>query len=148
MIADVEAIEAAVFALLAGMVTTPTVQKFTRKYISTTDFSNLSLPVVEFFITRESQDGAKPGSPTKLTLHGKIFVFVSTIDTAVEPTTALNNIVKGVRTVLAPAAGANNYQTLGGLVVDCRINGDVERDPGFISGVGAAAIPLEITTTT
>lgn len=86
------------------------------------------------------------GIPIEWKVTAGVFVFVSTTDTDTEPDMVMNNILDAIEAAVAPDKGSG-YQTLGGLVVNCRINGTIERDPGFMSGVGAAAIPIEITTT-
>lgn len=141
MIKPRESISAALFALLRGV---PDVS-LSRRYIDSASLGSANLPMIELLI--KSEDAIQKGMavPIQWKVMAHIFVFVSTTDTDIEPDTTMNNILDAIENAIAP--DSTGYQTLGGLVVNCRINGTIERDPGFASGVGAAAIPIEITTT-
>ena len=150
MISPRETISAALFNLISqanyGTIT-PT---FTRKYISAADLGTARMPMICILVKSESASGQVHGLPLSWKLEAEIFVFVSTTDTDTEPETVLNTILDAIEAAVAPPVSSSfqfNRQTLCGSVYDCRINGSIERDPGFIGGIGAAAIPIEITTT-
>jgi len=69
-------------------------------------------------------------------------VHASTCNTA-DVVTTLNNEVDAIVAALdrEPASG---MQTLGGLVHDCRIAGDIETDEGRLGQQAVAIIPIEI----
>jgi hypothetical protein len=153
MIATREAISAALFTLLQNATYDPPVATFSRKYLSSTDLGTAKMPTVCMLVKDEMAKMSGHGIPIKWVIAAHIFIFVSTsdIDPNNEPETVVNNILDAIELAilppLQPGVLLGGRQTLGGLVYDCRINGTIERDPGFISGVGAAAIPIEITTT-
>jgi predicted RND superfamily exporter protein len=140
-----ESISAAVFKLLQAIQTSPAIATFSRRYIDSTALGTANLPAVELLVKSEDAIRKGMGIPIEWKVTAHVFVFVSTTDTDTEPDTVMNNILDAIEAAVAP--DRTGYQTLGGLVVNCRINGTIERDPGFMSGVGAAAIPIEITTT-
>jgi hypothetical protein len=140
-----ESISAALFALLQGVQATIPTVSFSRRYIDSTSLGSANLPMVELLVKSEDAIQKGMGVPIQWKVTAHIFVFVSTTDTDTEPDAVMNNILDAIEAAVAP--DKTGYQTLGGLVVNCRINGTIERDPGFISGIGAAAIPIEITTT-
>lgn len=145
MISPRESISAAVFKLLQAIQTSPAIATFSRRYIDSTALGTANLPAVELLVKSEDAIRKGMGIPIEWKVTAHVFVFVSTTDTDTEPDTVMNNILDAIEAAVAP--DRTGYQTLGGLVVNCRINGTIERDPGFMSGVGAAAIPIEITTT-
>jgi hypothetical protein len=141
-----ESISAALFDLLKAIQTSPPVASFSRRYLDSTALGTANLPAIELMVKSEEAIMKGMGVPIQWKLMAHIFVFVSTTDTETEPETVMNNILDAIEAAVAPDKGSG-YLTLGGLVVNCRINGMIERDPGFIGGVGAAAVPIEITTT-
>lgn len=150
MIKSREAISVAAFNLIQGIDQAAGVQTFSRRHVVSSDLSSGQLPAVIFLMKTERAEQAGQGQlphglPIRWKLEADIFVFVSTNDTDTEPETQLNGILDAIEKAIAP--DASGRQTLGGLVYDFRINGTIEREPGFISGVGAAAVPIEITTT-
>jgi hypothetical protein len=84
------------------------------------------------------------GLPTKWTFRAELVLYVhaSTCNTA-DVVTTLNNEVDAIVAALDrdPATGT---QTLGGLVHDCRISGDIETDEGRLGQQAVAIIPIEI----
>lgn len=147
MISKREDISVALFTLIQGASYPNEIALFTRKYISTADLGGGQLPTICVLVKNEHATTKGHGIPVQWKLEAEIFIFVNTGQPSTEPETVLNNILDGIETALAPAPATGNRQTLSGLVYDCRINGTIERDPGFISGVGAAAVPIEITIT-
>jgi hypothetical protein len=153
MIATREAISAALFALIQNAAYEPPVATFSRKYISSTDLGTANTPAIVMVVKDELAKMSGHGIPIKWVLNLHVFVFVSTADPNPDnqPETVLNNILDAIELAilppLQPGVLIGGRQTLQGLVYDCRINGAIERDPGFIGGIGAAAIPIEITTT-
>lgn len=151
MIPAREGISVALFNLIKNASYPAPAPFFSRKYISTADLGSARMPAVCMIVQNEHAEMMNVrGIPVKWKLEVLVFIFVSTSSPGAEPETVLNNILDSIDKALAAPLGSgplNNRQTLGGLVHDCRINGTIERDPGFISGIGAAAIPIEIVTT-
>lgn len=148
MISKREDISVALFTLIQGASYPNEIALFTRKYISTADLGGGQLPTICVLVKNEHATMKGHGIPAQWKLEAEIFIFVNTGQPSTEPETVLNNILDAIETALTPLTPfPNNRQTLSGLVYDCRINGTIERDPGFISGVGAAAVPIEITIT-
>lgn len=151
MISPREDISAALFKLLQGATYPVTINKFSRRYISSADLSSGNMPAVCMLVHNEHADYTMHGLAAKWKLEVYIFIFIETVNPDVEPEATLNTIIDAIDQALTVTTKSintmNNRQTLGGLVYDCRISGTVERDPGFQSGVGAAAIPIEILTT-
>jgi hypothetical protein len=79
-----------------------------------------------------------------VTLHFEVWFYVkapSPTDSAAEP---LRELVDNLETVLAPDDPATNRLTLGGLVQDCRLEGESLIDQGDIGGQGKAVIPVRV----
>ena len=60
------------------------------------------------------------------------------------PAPALNVLLDAVEVALAP--DFTGYQTLGGLVYDCKISGKIETLEGILGGQEVALVPIEILT--
>lgn len=98
---------------------------------------------------KETESGGR-GQRDKLTLYVQLLIFfkVDKNDKTLRPSTKMNNLVKAVRKAIVPRTGPdtiNGVQTLGGLVDDCRIDGDIKKDQGVLDDQGSVLIPLVIT---
>jgi hypothetical protein len=60
------------------------------------------------------------------------------------PATQQNNIIDAIDVALAPGGSDDGYQTLGGLVFSCMVDGHVQRASGDVTGKGLIAIPIKI----
>lgn len=85
----------------------------------------------------------------KRTLEARLFIYTNAQDMSALASPLLNTVIKAVETALAPdfadpKSQGGMFQTLGGLVHSCRIEGKVFRDPGDIDGDGLARIPVMI----
>lgn len=86
------------------------------------------------------------GFPLKWLLHANLHLYVNSGENPnLSPAPALNTLLDAIEAALAPGAGA--YQTLGGLVHDCWINGQIETLEGTLGAQEAALIPITIDTT-
>lgn len=56
---------------------------------------------------------------------------------------ALNALLDAVESALAPSL-VTDTQTLGGLVVECRIEGRIEKSPGHVGGQAVAVVPIKM----
>jgi len=85
------------------------------------------------------------GIPTKWNLSVNLYVYVVADDDPYSsPAPALNALLDAIEAALSP--DLTGYQTLGGLVYDCKINGKIETLEGVLGGQEAAVIPIEILT--
>ena len=84
--------------------------------------------------------------PTKWTLYAELYLYVHLATSGqTDVVVALNNQVDAVMTALA--RDATGVQTLGGVVEDCRVQGDIETDEGRLGAQAVAIIPLVIIPT-
>jgi len=117
-----------------------------RQLLAATDLGAANMPALEVVAKTEVAERRGVGIPIVWTIHYFAFIYASTADPGNLAETQINTLLDAVETALKPSP-ATGKQTLGGVVFDCRINGPIERDPGFTSGIGAAAIPIEVTIT-
>lgn len=84
------------------------------------------------------------GIPSIHTLHVEFYVYVK-VPGNDDPAPHVNRLVDAVCDAVAPAIpGAFNKQTLGGLVQDCWVDGDIMNDEGVLGETGVAIIPVSI----
>lgn len=143
-----EAIFAALFAKLSAV---PGVVTASRELRHWNDVSPGEQPAL--FLAQGDQAAAVPGrpaggatwvGPTQWTLAAEVTLYVHK-DTCGAPilATAFNTLLDAVEAALAPDPGQME-QTLGGLVVSCRVAGVIETDGGVLGGQAVAVIPLEL----
>ena len=76
-------------------------------------------------------------APAHVNLSFDIFIYINVAkDPNVIPDTVLNNLLDAVETTLGGFAVNGQPQTLGGLVINTWIEGDIHRAPGYINGQG------------
>jgi hypothetical protein len=94
-------------------------------------------------------DGDNRGVPPVRELYflAAIYTDVGADETAV-PSDAIDDLLDAVDTALAPGVqdqlANSGRQTLGGLVYDCRVEGDVEIASGDVLGKGTTAVPIVV----
>ena len=96
---------------------------------------------------REVHSKQKLITPAVRRMKIDVFIFVATgLDPNVTPATEVNNLLDTIDPtsggVLAPSI--NGRQTLGNLVTDCYIDGDIVKAPGDFDGSGVLIIPVEV----
>lgn len=97
---------------------------------------------------KEIHTKGKLATPTYRTLMIDVWIYISLGQDPNEvPITILNNLIDAIDPnsggVLKP--DIHGRQTLGGIVADCYIAGEVIKVPGDIgNGLGAAVIPIEV----
>lgn len=134
-----EAIYQALFDKLAAV---PGLKTKSRKLRHWTDVPAAEQPAL--FQAQGSQSAVTTsGTATRWTLNADIYVYVKTMGAA-SPATQLNNMLDAIETALAPDNPIKNTNTLGGLVVHCRIDGTVETDEGNLGDQAVAIIPVVI----
>lgn len=86
-------------------------------------------------------------TPAVRTLDVDVYLFIASgLDPHATPITDLNNLVDAIDPtsggVLAP--GLDGRQTLGGLVTDCYLEGEIIKVPGDLDGQGVAILPIKV----
>lgn len=96
------------------------------------------------FQTQKGEDAViKDGFPTKWLIGADLYLYCHTgNDPDAVPSTELNNLLDAIEEALKP--DFTGYQTLGGLVFDCRIDGKIETDEGLLGPQSVAIIPIKI----
>ena len=105
------------------------------------------------FITQGNQTEVPvKGLDAKVELEAEVYIYIHEDDSAIPPSVQLNQMIDRVRTKLAPDhPDMCEYQTLGGLVEHCWIEGTIEvfeAVEGMLDDQGIAIIPIRILTTT
>lgn len=104
------------------------------------------------FITQgNQQEMAVHGLNAKVELAAEIYLYISESDSAVPPSTQLNLYIDKLRQAIKPEfPEICKYQTLGGLVEHCWIDGTIEvyeAVENMLDDQGIAIIPIRILTT-
>jgi hypothetical protein len=86
---------------------------------------------------------AAAGLPAKVTISGDLWIYDRVDDPDEEFGFTMAEHVDAIDKALGPDA-FGRPQTLGGLVYDTRIEGNVILDPGHTSGQGVVKIPIKI----
>lgn len=134
-----EAIYQALFDKLAIV---PGLKTKSRKLKHWTDVPAAQQPAL-FQAQRSESAVTTNGTATRWTLNVDVYVYVNTAGST-SPATKLNNLLDAIETALAPDNPIRNTNTLGGLVVHCRIDGTVETDEGNLGDQAVAIIPVVI----
>lgn len=104
------------------------------------------------FITQGNQvESAIKGFNPKVELQAEVYIYIYETDANLAPSTQLNRMLDQVRDALKPEyPDMCEYQTLGGLVEHCWIDGTIEifeGAEGMIDGRGIAIIPIRMLIT-
>lgn len=136
-----EAIYSALFSRLQRI---PSVQTCSRKLKHWADVEEF--PAI--FQNQKGELAAKSGRgvPTVWTLSCDIYVYVK-VSAEELTSTALNDVLDHIQAALAAPEPISNKQSLGGLVEDCWINGQIVTDEGSLGEIGVAIIPVQIVVT-
>lgn len=135
-----EPIYEALFAKLSaipGLVTT------SRRLQHWSDVQPAAQPALFQAEGPEKQEPRK-GLPAKVTLRCDIYLYVNTgNDLTVTPGTTINPLMDAIEAALAPDP-ATLFQTLGGTVSHCWIEGDIVTDEGVLGAQAIKIIPVFI----
>lgn len=104
------------------------------------------------FITQGNQTEVPvKGLDAKVELEAEVYIYIHENDPVIPPSVQLNQMIDRVRTKLAPDnSDICEYQTLGGLVEHCWIEGTIEvfeAVENMLDDQGIAIIPIRILTT-
>lgn len=140
-----ETVTQALFTLLQKAMTFKT---SSRRLQITEDVSSVDKPAMFLVCHKETHVKGKSMAPAIRTLEYVAWFFIDTgLDPNVLPDTELNALIDSIDPstggVLAPAGGTLQ-QTLGGLVTNCYIDGEIIRVPGDVDGNGLAVVPIKV----
>lgn len=141
-----EAVATALFVLL---VSSGDYKYSSRRLTMPDQVANVSMPALFQVEHKEMHAKGKLITPAYRVLQIDVWIYIAVgTDQNATPITTLNNLIDAIDPnsdgVLKPSP-MNGRQTLGGLVADCYINGEVVKVPGDIgNGMGAAIIPIEV----
>ena len=79
-----------------------------------------------------------------VTMHCEVWIYARADGPDVAAGPILNGLVDTLEAAFASYDPASNRLTLGGLVQDCRLEGDSVFDPGDLDGQAKAVIPVKI----
>lgn len=85
----------------------------------------------------------RDGVPPRRTLKVSVVVYTNCPANEVNADNGLNDILDAFDAALAPNP-MTSVQTLGNLVTNCKINGEVFMDPGYLDGDGLLIVPIDI----
>lgn len=82
----------------------------------------------------------------KRTIEAKLFIYFDAKDPSVVGASQINDVLDAIDAALTPTGRDAHLgrQTLGGTAFNCRIDGQVFKDPGDLDGDGLAIIPIKI----
>lgn len=105
------------------------------------------------FITQGNQtEVPMKGLDAKVELEAEVYIYIHESDKAIPPSVQLNQMIDKVRTAIAPDYPEMcEYQTLGGLVEHCWIEGTIEvfeAVENMLDDQGIAIVPIRMLTTT
>lgn len=142
-----EQVMAALFAKLNNHVTG--IQTYSRRITLPAEVGKLQLPALFLYRLRETIEPGGGAAPPKRHWDVWIVVVFRNTEKTVAGDTILNPILDSIEDALKPSGagwvGLGN-QTLGGLVQQCKIEGELHLEPGDTDpqGLGGAVIPLHI----
>ena len=105
------------------------------------------------FVTQGNQTEVPvKGLDAKVELEAEVYIYIHETDQAIPPSVQLNQMIDKVRKAIAPDFPEMcEYQTLGGLVEHCWIEGTIEvfeAVENMLDDQGIAIVPIRILTTT
>lgn len=139
-----EAIYQALFNLLSGVDGVVTTSRRLKHFNAVPEEQRPAL-----FITQGNQQEVPvKGLDPKVQFEAEVYIYIHESDQSIPPSVQLNGMIDKVRTAIAPNfPDICEYQTLGGLVEHCWIEGTVEvfeAVENMIDGQGIAIIPIRI----
>jgi hypothetical protein len=140
-----EQIYLALYTLLQGITDWNFVD---RQFHVITEISEGQFPAMMMCQSKEKAEVTGRGIPIRWRLLVEVVIYVDTTnDLESIPASLINPLIDAVELAIQPDVGnqSNLPQTLGGLVSQCRINGEIETDEGKLGARGWVVIPVEIT---
>lgn len=136
---------AALVSQLETLVTNGAIKRLARK-VTLKDINNPpKLPCLYIDTDKELVEH-QAGQKAKLLITVRLFAFVAAPDNNATPDTDLSDLLDAIDTALAPLPGVP-FQTLGGIVTHCWIEGEIERFEAGVEGKALAIVPVHMLTT-
>lgn len=131
----------ALFAKVSGI---PGLVTTSRRLRHWSDVKPVEQPALFQVQMRENQRPRK-GIPALVTFGCELYLYVNTGNALddVTPSTELNQFMDAIEAALAPDP-LTGFQTLGGTVSHCWIEGDIVTDEGVLGPQAVAIIPVKI----
>jgi hypothetical protein len=139
-----EQVANALFSLLQTSYAYPTAS---RRFVTDDQLSAVQKPALYLLNKKEDHVRGKLQTPAVRSILFDAVIFIAVgMDPNVVPVTTLNNLIDAIDPVSGGVLAPNDHgrQTLGGLVTDCYIEGDIDLWPGDLNGLGGAAIPIKV----
>lgn len=145
---DSESIYQALFNRLSGIDGFKTTSRRLRHFNNVQPENRPAL-----FVTQGNQTEVPvKGLDAKVELEAEVYIYIHETDQAIPPSVQLNQMIDKVRQAIAPDYPEMcEYQTLGGLVEHCWIEGTIEvfeAVENMLDDQGIAIVPIRILTTT
>ena len=139
--------ESVLTALFTLLQTASGFNSYSRRFKMWNQVKGPDMPALLLCEKPEQAARGKELRPAIRTLNAEIWIYINTgKDQNTIPATTLNNLIDVIDPVtggvLAPGPMAK--QTLGGLITDCYIDGEITKVPGDLDGEGMALIPIKI----
>jgi hypothetical protein len=139
-----EQVANALFDLLVG---SGDYKSSSRRFQTWDQIASVDKPALYMVEYKETHTKKNLITPAVRTLDIDVYIFIKTgLDPNTVPISDLNDLVDAIDPtsggVLKP--GLHGQQTLGGLVVDCYIDGEIIKVPGDLDGQGVAIIPVKV----
>lgn len=135
-------------ALFNKLLTSGTFPTNSRRFQTWTNIADVQKPALFLIEHEEEHAKNRNQTPAVRTTHFDCYLFIATgLDPNAVPITTLNNLIDAIDPVsggvLTPWPSGSR-QTLGGLVTDCYIDGQIIKVPGDLDGQGVAIIPIKV----
>ncbi len=135
-----ETVYEALFAKVSGAAQFVTTSRRLKHW---DDVSPAEQPAL-FQIQKSELQQPRKGLPAKVTLHAEFYVYANSgNDPNAVPSKLLNSLMDAIEAALAPAV-VDGFQTLGGTVSHCWIEGEIVTDEGVLGAQAVAIIPISI----
>ncbi len=124
-----------------------------RRMVLYDDVASINLPGLFLDEVKEKHSRNSNPTPAVRTLHYMVYIYTKAdpstgSDATNVPATQLNNLLDAIDPVQGGVLKADdalqNRQTLGGLVYDCYIDGDIEKIPGDFDNRGSLIFPIKV----
>lgn len=141
--------EAAMEALFDLLKSSSNFQTADRRFQMWDQITGASCPALFMDERPEEHKRPDPISMSVRMLNVNVYIYIDAgLNQAIVPATQLNNLLDAIDPnsggVLKPDLAVQNRQTLGGLVYDCWIDGQLIKVPGDTNGIGIAMIPIKV----
>lgn len=136
--------EAAVQALFLQLCKAQIFNSASRKVKLAADVEKTDMPALFLMKTKEIYErGQGIGAPAKTTLFCEALIYIADTEGQEVPSTQMNNVLDAIEATLAPDP-IQTRCTLGGVVYNAWIEGEVLSVPGDLEGIGIIVVPIKV----